>query len=126
MDFKSKIDKVLKEKKIALWKLGTDVNMKSTIEKAYGANREMKPVTTDKFLQKVGINPEWWETGKGDVFAPKQNNNQEQASRPTSDSDRRIIAAMDKIINLHEATIIDLKQRLEKCEKERTKQFRTN
>jgi hypothetical protein len=42
-----------------------------TITKNYGADREMSPNMTRIFLERMGINQEWWETGKGEILAKK-------------------------------------------------------
>jgi hypothetical protein len=68
MDFKEKIDKILEIKGIKIWKLGDDANMRSTLEKAYKDNREMTDRKTENFLQNLGINKRWWETGEGEIF----------------------------------------------------------
>lgn len=68
MEFKTKIDKILKVKNIALWKLAEVSGLHSTLEKAYKENREMRPTTTRKFLENVGINPRWWESNSGEIL----------------------------------------------------------
>jgi hypothetical protein len=68
MDFKAKIDFILNKLNIRLWKLAEDSELGTTLEKAYTENREMRPVTTKKFLQKIGISEEWWTLGKGEAF----------------------------------------------------------
>lgn len=77
MTFQQKIDKILSIRKIKLWKLAEDSGLNSTLEKAYTDNREMRQKQTEKFLQNLGINPEWWATGKGDVFLPNNNDQAE-------------------------------------------------
>jgi hypothetical protein len=69
MEFKEKIDKVLAIKKITITKLSQISGMGDTLQKAYSDNREMRPQTTDRFLHKMSISPQWWETGQGDVFS---------------------------------------------------------
>ena len=68
MDFKTKIDKLLKVKKLALWKLAEQSALESTLRKAYKQNREMRQATTDKFLENLGISHEWWHQGTGEIF----------------------------------------------------------
>jgi hypothetical protein len=68
MDFKSKIDKILKVKKVKLWKLAEDSGLGTTLEKAYSENRDMRDSSTERFLQNLGINPEWWKGNSGDVM----------------------------------------------------------
>jgi hypothetical protein len=68
MDFKTKIDKVLKLKKLALWKLAEEADLASTLRKAYKQNREMRPSTTEKFLEALKISEKWWNSGQGEVF----------------------------------------------------------
>lgn len=81
MDFKEKIDKVLEIRGIKLWRLAQESKLNSTLEKAYAENREMTETMTTKFLQNLGINSGWWETGKGDVFEETQQ--MEEAHYPT-------------------------------------------
>jgi hypothetical protein len=69
MDFRQKIDKLLSIKGIKLYKLAEISGLGNTLEKAYEKNRDMRQSTTDRFIQKLRINSEWWKTGKGDVFA---------------------------------------------------------
>lgn len=72
MNFKEKIDKLLEVKAIALWKLAELGGVKkSTLEKAYDRNGELRPPNLDEFLQKLGVNPTWWETGEGQIILPK-------------------------------------------------------
>lgn len=68
MDFRKKVDNILKHKGIKLWKLAKISELGSTLEKAYKDNREMRPVKTEKFLQKLGIRSKWWESGIGEIF----------------------------------------------------------
>jgi hypothetical protein len=68
MTFKQKIDKILEIKQIKLWKLAEESELGTTLEKAYNENREMRESTVGKLLQKVGINGEWWNSGKGDIL----------------------------------------------------------
>lgn len=78
MDFRQKIDKILTLKGIKLYKLAEISGLGNTLEKAYAENREMKQGTTDRFIQKVGINYEWWKTQKGDIL----NENNAQVNEP--------------------------------------------
>lgn len=72
MTFKEKIDKLLSisEKKFnSIY----DLEVKSgigmgTIRKAYDENRQPSNRIIWKFLECLNINPEWWETGKGDIY----------------------------------------------------------
>lgn len=68
MTFKEKIDLILSEKQIKLWKLSEEAGLGTTLEKAYTENREMRGSTTHKFLQKMGISLNWWQTGAGEIF----------------------------------------------------------
>lgn len=68
MDFVEKINKIKTVSKLSVRKLGLKSGLESTLEKAYSDNREMKDVNTDRLLQNLGINREWWETGNGEVF----------------------------------------------------------
>jgi hypothetical protein len=70
--FKEKIDKIqeitglaptVMEKKCALGQ--------GTITKNYTLNKEMSSNSTKIFLEEMGINREWWESGKGDVLVKK-------------------------------------------------------
>jgi hypothetical protein len=71
MEFKSKIDKILSIKDIKLWKLAEISGLNSTLEKAYTENREMRETQTDKFLQNLRINSDWWKNGEGEIFLPE-------------------------------------------------------
>lgn len=68
MDFRAKIDNVLKAKGFKLWKLAEVSGLDSTLEKAYKENREMREGKTDEFLQKLGITKKWWDTGEEPMF----------------------------------------------------------
>jgi hypothetical protein len=74
MDFREKIDKLLEIKGIKLYKLAEISGLGNTLEKAYEDNRNMRTSTTERFLHKLGINEEWWETGIGDVFLTSVDN----------------------------------------------------
>jgi hypothetical protein len=71
MDFREKIDKILEDKQIKLYKLAEISGLGNTLEKAYEENREMRTSTTERFLQKLGINTEWWETQNGNIYVEK-------------------------------------------------------
>lgn len=72
MTFKEKIDNILRisnKKFTSVY----DLELKSgvgmgTLRKAYDENREPSKRTIWKLLESIGVNPEWWETGKGDIF----------------------------------------------------------
>jgi hypothetical protein len=68
MEFRTKIDKILRARNLALYKLGEVSGLNSTLEKAYNENREMRTTTTRRFLQEMGISEDWWEKGQGDIF----------------------------------------------------------
>lgn len=78
MTFREKVDKILKDKELSLWKLAEDSGLKTTLQKAYGENREMSPKKTTEFLEKVCINSVWWKSGKGDVFLENGTHGDEQ------------------------------------------------
>jgi hypothetical protein len=69
MTFKEKIDKILTIKGIKLYKLAEMSGLGNTLEKAYEKDREMRTSTTERFIQKMGINSVWWEQQKGEVFS---------------------------------------------------------
>lgn len=81
MTFQQKIDKILSIKRIKLWKLGVESGLNNTLEKAYTKNREMREKQTDKFLQNLNINPEWWNSGRGDVFLSNNNSDQTELNK---------------------------------------------
>lgn len=84
MRFSEKIDKILKAKDIALWKLAELGGIKkSTLEKAYERNGEMREKIMRDFLQKLGINIEWWRTGNGEMFS----NEPQKVEAPSDDVD---------------------------------------
>lgn len=83
MSFREKIDKILEIKDIRLWKLGEEVEMKSTLEKAYKENREMTDRKTEFFLQKLGINRKWWYSGDGEIFLNDTNETEQQSINET-------------------------------------------
>lgn len=75
MNFIEKIDKLLsisKNKISSIQELErvTGLGM-NTIRKAYTENREMSKRSTWKLLEEMGINQEWWDTGKGEIFIEK-------------------------------------------------------
>lgn len=72
MTFKEKIDNILrirgkKFKSIQDLELAAGLGM-NTLRKAYNENREPSRKVVGKLLEEIGINPEWYETGKGEVF----------------------------------------------------------
>ena len=68
MDFKTKIDKIVKARKLARWKLAEEAGLESTLQKAYKENREMRETSTGKLLEALGISQIWWDTGQGEIF----------------------------------------------------------
>jgi phage repressor protein C with HTH and peptisase S24 domain len=74
-DFKQKIDNILRLNEKDLSSLA-DLERHSelglhTLRKAYNENREPSERTLKKFVEKMGINWGWWETGKGEIFLEK-------------------------------------------------------
>lgn len=72
MTFKEKIDNLLR---VSGKKFNSvyDLEQKSgvgmgTLRKAYDENREPSKRTIWKFLESLGINPEWWESGNGNIY----------------------------------------------------------
>lgn len=112
MDFRTKVDNVLKAKGIKLWKLAELSGLGTTLEKAYNDNREMRDSSTVKFLQKVGISKTWWETQEGELL-----NN--EVAEPGVDYDgpdpekiyRKIVEGNTEYVLIHR-TVLEEKYRL--------------
>lgn len=82
MDFVEKINKIKTVSKLSVRKLGLKSGLESTLEKAYSDNREMKDSNTEKLLRNLGINPEWWNSGIGEVFTGAPPRNEKAAEEP--------------------------------------------
>ena len=72
MTFKEKIDKLLsisgkKFNSVYDLEVQSGVGM-GTIRKAYDENREPSKRIIWKFLETLSINPEWWESGIGNIY----------------------------------------------------------
>lgn len=80
MTFREKIDKILSIKKIKLWKLAEISGLKTTLEKAHEENREMSARKTKEFLEKMGIDPDSWDSPGGPEFLPA-----DMQGRPSED-----------------------------------------
>jgi len=96
MDFREKIDKILSVKEIKLYKLAEISGLGNTLEKAYADNREMRSTTTDRFIHKMGINPDSWDNSDGPEFLPDSERN------ITSVQNQPIVAEKDLNDNLDE------------------------
>lgn len=75
MTFKDKIYKILKTNDLNLGSV-EDIALKTgvkagTLYKAMGDQDGMGLKNTRILLDKIGINSEWWDTGKGEVFIKK-------------------------------------------------------
>ena len=81
MDFREKIDNILKARGIARWKLAQEAGINSTIEKAYQENREMRESTTQKFLEALKISPDWWHHGTPPIFLEEKKRKEVTVSR---------------------------------------------
>jgi repressor LexA len=82
MSCREKIDNLLEVKALKLKSLddlearmaGGDEKTRvgdQTIRKAYNENRELTGRIQRRIISRFGLNPVWWETGNGDVFAEK-------------------------------------------------------
>lgn len=72
MSFKEKIDNLLSisgKKFNSLYELESKSGVgMGTLRKAYDENREPSKRIIWKFLEKLNINPEWWEFQRGDIY----------------------------------------------------------
>lgn len=108
MDFKTKIDKVLEAKKLALWRLAEEADLDSTLRKAYKQNREMRDSTTAKFLEALGISEIWWEKGEGEIFKVRMDGSYTLQQAPDQWVHREAYNAL-------ESNLADMKARLEEA-----------
>lgn len=72
MTFKEKIHTILKTNKLGIDSvedIATKTLIKtSTIYKAMGPQNGLGLKNTKTLLDRIGIDPTWWETGKGDIY----------------------------------------------------------
>lgn len=83
MTFREKIDNILringkKFKSIQDLELAAGLGM-NTLRKAYNENREPSRKVIGKLLEEIGINPEWYEGAKGEVFLKNGTQDKEPA-----------------------------------------------
>lgn len=103
MDFEEKIYNVLKYNKLGI---ATKEDLaefcgfhRDTIRKAIERKSELKDKYLRIFQDKLSINPEWWDRGKGDVFLK----NGTDMQKPTSNKEilngdvyRKVLEALDE------------------------------
>jgi hypothetical protein len=71
-DFKSKIDQILAETGFSMNAINSKAGFgQGTLRAAYEANRELSPDKMEKMVKNIHINPDWWNTGKGDILLQK-------------------------------------------------------
>lgn len=75
MTFREKIDNILrisKKKFSSITELEAAAGLgMNTLRKAYNDNREPSRKVLVKLLETIGINEDWWDTGKGEIFNEK-------------------------------------------------------
>lgn len=106
MTFREKIDNILringkKFKSIQDLELAAGLGM-NTLRKAYNENREPSRKVVGKLLEEIGINPEWYEAGKGDVFLQKGTQDKEPAinkNLPYNEEREILIRTIDRMGN---------------------------
>lgn len=111
LDFVQKIDKVLEIKAISLNKLCDDSGLKTTLRKAYEDNREMRPKTTQEFLEKMKIRPEWWSKQEGEVF-DENITSVPKAGAPVEITPDRYIKKLERLSDLQDKRIEHLEKEL--------------
>jgi len=123
MNFAVKIDKILKTNKLG-------VNSPSGLEEFIGAGRgaistpyregtEPGTKTQKKIVDKLRINPDWWDTGKGEIYLPENGLNEpaqkyEPAGNPDLnllfiDTINRLIEKNDKLVQDKNGEIVHLR-----------------
>jgi hypothetical protein len=117
MTFKEKIDKIKELRRWTLSKLAKESGLNSTLEKAYKDGkdgREMTDTSTLKFLQNSNINPEWWNTGQGEVFLPggnKKNNTLRDVDIIEAENyigmHRRVYDSLEKSLEMFQKLAVD-------------------
>jgi hypothetical protein len=114
MNFKEKIDNILKTNKKKFSSIGdletaAGLGM-NTLRKAYNENREPSPKVVVKLLEGIGINEEWWDTGKGAILGEKRTLVQKASER-----DEKMDEIKDEIIELLREKVARLEGELAKC-----------
>ena len=107
LDFKGKVDAILAAKGITLNKLCHITGMGTTLEKAYGDNREMRPAQTYKFLERAGVALRWYENGGGEMFSA---NSGELPSIATGADAQRLIDKGGEYVYLHRRAFDSLEE----------------
>jgi hypothetical protein len=105
MTFKEKIDNILRisnKKFTSVY----DLELKSgvgmgTLRKAYDEDREPSKRTIWKVLESIGVNPEWWETGKGDTFLTSVTKPTDNKEKEDDYSDQRAIVDYRTLVEGH-------------------------
>lgn len=104
MNFCEKIDKVLKTNRLgisAIANLEARIGVSNgTIQKPYNKMKPPGLKTVKKIIELLRINPEWWDTGKGDIYLYTHH---EQSTGPTKTMDLdvwEVIKGSNKIFEL--------------------------
>lgn len=113
MTFKEKIDNLLR---ISGKKFNSvyDLEQKSgvgmgTLRKAYEANREPSKRTIWKFLENLGINSQWWETGEGEIYEEKGTYVELPTKKDPGEEVRILIKNLDRMGEMNEFLLRELK-----------------
>lgn len=100
MQFREKIDKILSSNKLGIDSpYGLEVKIGASpgsISKYYKKGTSPGRGTIKKILDGAGVNPEWWESGKGEIFIVKGTSVPESDKKNT---DRDEISILIKNLN---------------------------
>lgn len=114
MTFKEKIHTILKTNKLGLTSV-EDIAGKTgikvgTIYKAMGPQDGMGLKLTRKLLDGIGIETQWWESGKGDIYITSVPDEPPLNKKdPASEENRILIRNLDRMGEVNEFLLRELK-----------------
>lgn len=102
MDFSEKISIILKTNKLQLV-TKEDLSEycgfhRDTIRKAIDRKTGLKEKYLRIFQDKLGINPDWWDAGKGDIYVSKPTQ-EVKNDQPALSREERLIATLERAVD---------------------------
>ncbi len=119
MNFKEKMDKILTISELSIGAIEAKCGISNaTLRNKYKDNEFPTKKIIDKLIIGLGINEDWWKTGKGDILIPSNRKDwgiSEVGKNTLNDEDLRIalraLIQKDKTIERLVAEIEELKNR---------------